>query len=236
MDIYQRFQKVYDSYYLSPDGKKKLLKGEVRIEKALINRSLDKALGLNLIAKLPEKNNREVEKKFYQPLKKIIPGQCFYPLSDLHVTFLDILPHRDNFEISDRELKEYIRVFDDFFADISPFEVEFIGTSATAMGVSLRGFPVRNKLNELRNQLRKKMVEAGLRNEEEMKYRLESAHVTCARFIKPITPAIGKKLVDFIEESMDRLFTRAKFSSVLLNISGRFDKTEKIQIIKEYRF
>ena len=236
MDVYQQLQKAYDSFYLGPDGKDKLLKGKVRIEKALIDRSLDTALGLNLIAKLPKENSQEVEEKFYQPLKKIIPHQYFYPLSDLHITFLDILPHRENFKINDKELEQYLRVFDDFFAGMSSFEVEFTGVLATAMGVGLRGFPVKNKLNDLRGQLRNKIVDAGLRNEEERKYRLESAHISCVRFIKLITPAVGKKLVEFIEQNEETMFTKAKFSLVLLNISGRFDKTEKIQIIKEYRF
>lgn len=236
MDVYQQLRKNYDSFYLGPDGKDKLLKGKVHVEKALIDRNLDKASGLNLIAKLPEKNGQEVEGKVYQPLKKIIPGQYFYPLSDLHITFLDVLPHRDNFKIADEELKRYSDVLDEFFSNIKPFEVEFVGVMAAKIGVGLQGYPIENKLNDLRNKLRNKLVDVGLKNEEERKYKLESTHITCIRFLKPITPEIGKSLVDFIEENRETPITKARFSSVLLNISGRFDKTEKIEIIKEYCF
>jgi 2'-5' RNA ligase len=236
MDVYQQLRENYDSFYLGPEGKERLLKGEVKVEKALVDKSLDKASGLNIIIKLPEKNGREIEEKVYQPLKKIIPGQYYYPLSDFHITFLDILPHRDDFEIGEEELKRYAGVLDEFFSGIEPFEIEFIGVFGARIGIGVMGFPVENKLNDYRNQLRNKLVDAGLRNEEERKYRLESAHMSCIRFIKPITPAIGKQLVDFIDQNRQTPITRVKFTSALLNISGRFDKTDKIKVIKEYHF
>lgn len=234
MDIYKKLLENYNSFYLGPQGKEKVLKGEVKVEKALINKKLDKATGLNLIVKLPRKNVLDIQNKVYKPLKDVIPGQYYYPLSDLHITFLDILPHRDDFKISKQELNKYLSVLDDFFAKATCFEVEFIGVFAAKIGVGVMGFPVDNKLNVVRNQLRNRLVDAGLRNEEDRKYVLESAHIMCIRFIKKISPNVGKRLIDFVEKNRETQISRVKFSSVLFNISGRFDKKKKIKVIKEY--
>lgn len=175
-------------------GRSAISGGSEEIDGHLHQLQADSRRGLTLLGHLPAHVCRNIEFAL-QELKQVEPQQYYYPANDMHITVMDILACRPQFELSDGEFNRYRD------------EVARVAKTVPAIHWRMRGLMVSPgavmvkedygpELEELRQKLRQTLPEVGLRLAE--RYPTFSGHVTVARFSSQLTAR--ERFLDIIRQ------------------------------------
>lgn len=194
----------------------------------LIDDVNDNRFGLILNARPTQeiKNNVEVIQRRF---KAIDPTQYYYPPDDLHFTVIAIISCKPAFTISGLDIDSYKQIIQDALWSIDPFEINCSGVTAFSGGIMVQGFPSEDKLNLLRDSLRRKFNASSLFHTIDSRYRIQTAHSTIIRFRNPVqniqllrqlllenrTMLFGNFVVEEIELVYSDWYQRKKNSTVL---------------------
>ena len=150
----------------------------------------------------------------------------FYPISDFHITVIDILKGEIGRKIPDN-INEYIKCFNDCAKKIKPFEIEFEGLTASDNAVLVKGF-YDNELQKFRELLRESLNKNNLKLEE--RYKTISSHITIARFKEKLKN--HDKFISFIENENKNYFGKMKVNYFELCFHNWYDtKKQTIETI-----
>jgi len=141
----------------------------------------DRRRGLTLIIR-PPLNVRQCVAAFIDSLRVLEPEQHYYIPTELHLTVLSLFTATDQPEPFLARRKNYVAAVAAALRGIAPFPVEFVGVTASSSAIMIQGFAEGDALNTLRNILRHQLQVHDLGHELDGRYRLETAHVTIARF------------------------------------------------------
>lgn len=150
-----------------------------------LDSSMDKRYGITLVIR-PSEQVKENILKIQNEIKKLTKDQYFYPLEDLHITLLPIISCEENFSLDHINIGLYIKLIENALNDFKRFKIEFKGITASASCLMIKGFPVDNSLENIRDSLRKSFKKSDLYNSIDKRYILKSAHITFLRFKNPI--------------------------------------------------
>ncbi|HWH72157.1 MAG TPA: 2'-5' RNA ligase family protein [Candidatus Sulfotelmatobacter sp.] len=155
--------------------------GKVEIDAILASGQADRRRGLTVIAR-PSPEVQERVMGFLEALRRIDPEQYYYEPSELHVTFLSLFTATVEHERFFARREAYLSAVDAALSQVPAFKIEFTGVTVSRGAVMIQGYPQNGILNTARDRLRAELRQRGLVEGLDGRYRLETAHMTAARF------------------------------------------------------
>jgi 2'-5' RNA ligase len=191
----------------------------------------DNRFGLILNVRPTEAVTGKVE-EFQARYDAIDPGQYHYPPNDLHITVIAIVSCIPGFTISEVNIEVYKQVIRDAFSTIKPFEINCLGVTAFAGGIMMQGFPSRDKLNQLRDNVRKKFNASGLFHSIDSRYSIQTAHSTIIRFKKPLQNI--RLLPQFLQENREICFGNFTVNEIELVFSDWYHREKNTIVLEKF--
>ena len=148
---------------------------------SLINSLCDKRLGITLIIR-PSQQVKSNIQTFLKALKEFDSSQYFYPNSDIHITIMSIISCYDGFNLNKICISDYVNLVKKSLQNIEAFNLHFKGVTASKAGIMIQGFPEKEILNNLRDQLRNNFKNSSLEQSLDKRYSIQTAHATVVRF------------------------------------------------------
>lgn len=166
---------------INNNGISKIKNKEEKIDEYL-NHMEDRRMGLALLIRPSIQIQRKIA-KVEQVLKQVEPNQYFYENYQHHVTLLDFITARQDFKYSKKQIEIYSTLVEDVLKNIKKFKIHCKGLVVSNDAILVKGF-YENIMNQIRENLRKKIKENNLKNDE--RYKTMSSHITIARFKEPL--------------------------------------------------
>ncbi|MFH0859329.1 MAG: hypothetical protein V1868_01805 [Patescibacteria group bacterium] len=185
------------------EGKNTILTKGVNIVPGLLPVKEDKRRGLGLFfwqSKIKDKTQN-----ILQLLQSEFPDElAIYGLpkspAQQHITFLELIATQPDYESTYQHLEpKYLEIAQEVLKQASPIKAEFRGVIANQDTIVIKGFPINDDYNNIREELRSKIAEVGLPPLKRRKVKI--FHTTIARFLKPIKEA--EKFVKLIDSLKD---------------------------------
>ncbi len=201
VDMSEKFDAIYKMLWdssISP-----VSRGDIEIDRYISEPETDQRRGLTLVFR-PPVALKQVILTFLDDMRRVEPGQYYYPESDLHFTVLSlftaIVDHQREYD----RLEEYQTAVKNTLADIPPFEFRVSGLTVSKSAVMLCGYPRPDHLNVIRNTLRQNLIRGGLSQGLDKRYVLTAAHTTVMRFSRPLVNPAG--LAEFLQKNKQKPF------------------------------
>ena len=176
-------RQIYDQLWA--DASVRLAAGAVAIDRHLAEREADRRRGITLIARPgPAAGARIAE--LIGELRAQEPEQHFYRPDELHVTVMTLVSASETFDLSHTPLAAYKAILAGLFARSCPFRINFRSVTASPGAVLVQGFVAGDRLNQLREEIRRELERAGLGESLDARYRIVTAHATIMRFRAPL--------------------------------------------------
>ncbi len=207
------------------------LNGVVEVDH-MIGSTTDTRYGMTLIVRPSEDVRRKVEDIVGQ-LLALEPDQYAYPTSDLHLTVMSILSCSPGFTIDSIRSEDYIRIIESACEELPSIDIHFRGLTASPAGILIQGFPENETLNVLRNRLRSEIKASGLRQTIDIRYTLQTAHMTVIRFRKPLRHA--NTFVETIAKWRNVDFGRCEIPKLSLVGNNWYMQTHSLQELHKFR-
>lgn len=137
--------------------------------------------GITLLLRPCDKVKKKIS-DFLQEVRSIEPYQYYYPLSDIHITVMSIIPCCAGFKLEDINVPNYLKVVQESFETLKKDYIRFKGITASPSCIMIKGFPENNQLNQLRDNLRKNFSRSNLQSALDKRYEIQAAHATVIRF------------------------------------------------------
>jgi 2'-5' RNA ligase len=229
-NVCRRLRERYDQMWSAAIGK--LLAGEVKADPVLTARAPDRRRGLTVIAR-PSPEARHKVMAFLGQLRGLEPDQHYYIASALHVTVLSLFTATIEHDRFFARGREYVTAVDSALRNVPPMRVEFAGVTASPGAIMIQGFLENEALNEVRDALRRELTVRGLAEGVDGRYRLETAHMTVARFRAPLRD--GERFASALEAVRHRRFGAMNIRSVSIVKSGWYMTSKVTRTVKRYR-
>ncbi len=182
-DSRRRLQKRYDELWSAAIGK--IRTDKIESDRVLAGGLVDRRRGLTLIAR-PSVEVRKRVATFLRELRRLEPEQYYYARTDLHLTILSPFTATTAHKGFFAHTKKYLAAVESALQKAGPMRIEFTGVTASPGAIMIQGFPESDALNDLRDNLRQQLRVRGLTKGLDVRYRLETAHMTVARFRAPL--------------------------------------------------
>ena len=115
---------------------------------------------------------------------------------------------------------------------IAPFEIDFLGLTASPSCILVQGFPNGNQLTLLRNELREKFKDSGLQHSIDKRYQLQTAHMTAIRFKESFENA--ERFISKITELKESYFGSCIIDQIELVGNDWYQQKEKVISIAKF--
>jgi 2'-5' RNA ligase len=225
-----RLRELYDRLWSEAIGA--IRAGGVETDPVLAAGMPDRRRGLTLIARPSPLVRRRVA-AFLDGLREIEPEQHYYALSELHVTVLSLFTATVDHAPLLARTARYVSAVDAAMRDAASIRIEFAGVTATPGAILVQGFFENHALDDLRDSLRRQLRASGLAGGVDRRYRLETAHITVARFRARLRD--GERLAARIERARHRPFGATTVRSVSLVETDWYMTRQTARTVKRYR-
>ena len=227
---WERLRKRYDQLWSGAIGR--IRAGEIQIDPVLQARTPDRRRGLTLIGR-PSPGVRQSVSAFLRELRRLEPDQYYYTASEFHITVLSLFTATVDFKpfFARREL--YVAAVDAALRDVLPIPITFEGVTASRGTVMIQGFFEGDKLNELRNALRRWLRLGGLAKGLDQRYRLQTAHMTTVRFRAALRDS--PRFATALENVHGRFFGTTTLRDFYLAESDWYMSRHATKVLKRYR-
>lgn len=203
-------------------------RGEFRLDPQIDNKS-DTRYGLTLLAR-PSVEIRHSIAEVLEDIKAAAPAQYYYPPSDMHITVLSIISCRPGFSLDEISPEKYADAINTALQSVRPFNISFRGLTASSSALMICGYPERNVLNEIRDQLREGFKKTSLHHTIDKRYPIHTAHSTVIRFRKKLSsPEIFLQKIQQLKNTYFGTFTIEAFELVGNDWYQRKEKVKQIQ-------
>lgn len=225
-----RLRNSYDRLWSQTVGK--IRTGNLELDWVLAVRGPDRRRGLTLIGRPGAEVRRHVA-VFLSELRELEPDQYYYHTTEFHLTVLSLftatLEHGPHFAKTER----YVSAVDSALRQAAPIRIEFEGITASAGALMIQGFLENDELNDLRDNLRRQLRVRRLAAGLDQRYRLETAHMTVARFRAPLRDS--ERFADALERARDRPFGDARIAGLSLVKHDWYMSRRTTETLKRYR-
>jgi 2'-5' RNA ligase len=177
--------------------------GNVGIDLVLARGEEDRRRGMTLLF-WPAPEVQQRVGAFLDELREVDSDQRYYEAGEMHVTFLSLFTATVEHEALFARTPEYVAAVGSWVRGLAPFSVSFAGVTASPGAVMVQGFLDAQVLNEGRDELRRVLRARGLGDGVDLRYRLETAHMTAVRFRAPLRD--GRRLARILERGRDLEF------------------------------
>lgn len=224
--------KFYNKLWL--DAAEKIADNQYQLD-PLIYSSKDTRRGISVLSYLKQDNSSVSRNivEFIRRLALLEPRQYFYPESEFHLTILSVIHCQKNFLLSDIDIPDYTRVFEQAMKDIGPIKINFRGVTASPNCIMVQGYPVNEQLETLREQLRSSFASSSLYTVMDHRYKLITAHSTIARFHMPLRDS--QKLLEFLSEYRSYDFGTLELNDINLIFNNWYQNLSETRFLARYK-
>lgn len=223
-------QAVYD--HLWNEASALFAQGQVKIDPYLLNRESDIRRGMTLVIR-PSSAVIARLVDLLDRLREIVPGQHFYRPDELHLTLLALNNAVPDFDLDAVPLATYRAILDDLLPRVPPFELRFMGVSASPETVFACGHSPDNAINALRDTLRERLAAAGLGETLDRRYRIVTAHSTMLRFCAP--PENLPRLVEFLASVRQHDFGAFEVREITWVTNDWYMSYDRVRVLGQWR-
>lgn len=198
----------------------------------LIDSPLDNRFGITLLIR-PSKDVNDAVQDFLASVKSIEPEHYFYPNPDIHVTVMPIISCYEGFQLRQINPQDYNDLLKGCLEGLPPFSIEFRGVTASPSCIMIKGFPLDDTLEEIRNRLRIAFKDSPLEQSLDKRYPLQTAHATVIRFKQPVQnqPAVLEQL----DQCRDFYFGRFEVKELELVFNDWYQREDKVRKLFGFR-
>jgi 2'-5' RNA ligase len=225
-----QLRRIYDRMWSA--AIKKIRAGKIKIDPILAARLPDRRRGLTLMVR-PSRDARRRVMKFLRELRRLESDQHYYAPAELHLTILSPFTTTLNHQPFFARLKKYISAVDAALLRAGPMRIEFAGVTTSSGAILIQGFFADNALNNLRDELRRELRARGLTAGLDTRYRLETAHLTVARFRAPLRDP--KKFAAALKRARHRSFGSTTIRRPALVKTDWYMSRKTLETVKDYR-
>ena len=220
----------YDRLWSQAIGK--IRAGETELDPVLQARTPDRRHGLTVIAR-PSPRVRQSVSAFLGELRRLEPDQYYYTASEFHLTVLSLFTAAVDFEPLFAQYERYVAAVEAALTNVEPIPITFEGFTASPGTVMIQGFFEADKLNDLRNGLRRQLQLRGLEKGIDQRYRLQTAHMTVVRFRAPLSES--ERFATTLANARGRLFGATKLRELILVENDWYMSRHATKSLKHYR-
>ena len=194
-----------------------------------LNGRKDTRRGITLLAR-PNIETRQNIIQFLNEFAALEPEQYCHPESDLHMTIMSIVACREGYILTDEQ--QYCAAIASILTDVSAFDVEFSGITASPNCVLIQGFTFDNSLQQLRNSIRQEFSHNTLEHTMDTRYTIKTAHSSVVRY--RTAPASRIKLIDFLQSNKQRFFGKCKITELELVLNDWYQRQMNTRVLARY--
>lgn len=205
--------------------------GQLELDPVLMAGETDYRRGLTVITRPSPAVRRRVA-LFIRQLQELEPDQYYYAPSELHLTILSLFTATVDHEPFFAQKDRYVRAVDAALRHVAPFRIDFEGVTVSPSTVMIQGFFDTGGLNDLRDALRGQLRRRGLARELDRRYRLETAHMTVARFRAPLRDS--ERFVGALEQARRRSFGPLRITTLSLVRNDWYMTQRATEIVSRY--
>lgn len=198
----------------------------------LIDSPLDHRYGITLLIR-PRKEVNDAVQNFLSLVKMIEPEHYFYPNPDIHVTVMPIISCYEGFQLRQINPQEYIDLLKSCLEGLPPFSIEFRGVTASPSCILIKGFPLDDTLESIRNRLRTAFKDSQLEQSLDKRYALQTAHSTVIRFKQPVRNQTA--VLEQLDQFRDFYFGQFEVRELELVFNDWYQREEKVQRLYTFR-
>jgi 2'-5' RNA ligase len=206
--------------------------GAPQIDTNLSDKANDLRRGVTL-AFLPSAVVRTNVENFLGQLGEIAPAQHLYRPEELHVTVLSIISGSEFWRKEIRTLATCRPIITEVLSRQNSFRVSFRGVTASPSTVMIKGFPLNDALEKMREELRAAFARNGLGDQLDRRYRINSTHMTVMRFRR--ADADWKRLATFLAKNRDTDCGEMEVSRIQLIWGDWYASANIARTLQEYR-
>jgi 2'-5' RNA ligase len=187
--------------------------------------------GLTLLLR-PNVRIRQAFDTFIQKVKQVDPDQYFYPPSDIHVTLMPVISCYSGFSMEKLDLVKYDRYIQNALKGVGNIGLRFEGVFASPACLIIKGYPLNEQLDRLRQQLRDVFSRSDVEQSLDKRYKLVTAHSSVVRFRKPTK--VPDRILELLAlfESYD--FGQQYFDEVELVYNDWYQRQSLVKTIYTY--
>ena len=197
----------------------------------LIDSAQDNRRGLTLLARPPAPITQAIAALLAE-LRRAEPTQYYYPATDLHLTILSVISCHPGFTLAAVDAASYRRVVRAALQATPPFTIELAGLTASPGGILVQGFPPDDSLETLRATTRALFQQSGLPQSIDRRYRLQTAHLTIARF--RTRPLDYQALIDFVNKYQNQFIGSFEVTSLELVFNDWYQRAANTVLLESY--
>jgi 2'-5' RNA ligase len=198
---------------------------------AELNNPNDRRRGLTLLLR-PNPEIVEALNEFISEGRALLPGQYFYPPSDLHLTIMPIISCYEGFSLEKLDLSVYDQLIVNSLKGIRKMEIEFEGVFVSPSCLMVKGFPLNEYLMHFRQNLRKSFATSNVEQSLDKRYKLVAAHSTLIRFVKPIEDK--EKVYSLLEAYKNFNFGTQYFDQVFFVYNDWYQRKSIVKTLYTY--
>ena len=205
--------------------------GTVGTDPHLDDRASDLRRGLTLVLRPAPPMRAQIAALIAQ-LDAIAPGQHVYRPDELHVTVLSLISASEVVRLAAISLDAYRALLNDLCARERPLSVHFMGVGASPDSIFVCGQTGGDALNALRDRLRARLVQAGLADGMERRYRSVTNHATILRYRTP--PPDLPRLAAFLAAQRARDLGSFQVDTLELTFNDWYMSHDRVQVLGRF--
>jgi len=222
-------QDQYDEMFQAADAA--LSGGTPGLDPYLLDRAGDRRRGATLLIR-PSAAVAAAVAEVLAELHHLEPDQYYYAPDELHVTVLSLFTGTTEPEPYLAQLPLYRRAIDEVLAAAPPFTLDFDGLTASPAAVLVQGYPAGPELEHLRASLRAAIQAVGLGHNLDRRYRITTAHMTAARFYRPLRDS--RALAAALHSLRHRPFGPSSVDAIHLVENDWYMSRDRVHLLHTY--
>jgi 2'-5' RNA ligase len=207
-------------------------RNDLELDHHLPNKDQDLRRGLTLAFR-PSQTVQDSIGKFLHELKAAASGQYFYRPEEFHVTVLAIIPGSESWQDRIHHLPAYQTIIDEVLKRHRKFSVKFQGLTASRGAVMIQGFPGNDTLTQIRDELRESLRQNQLGEQLDVRYKINSAHITVTRFCDANTD--WKRVLELLKANRTTDFGETCAENIELIFGDWYASAKTARTLQEYK-
>lgn len=205
--------------------------GRVEIDANLLSKRGDLRRGMTLVIRPHQRVVRQIS-LLLSELAAVEPNQYFYGSSEFHITLLSLFTATENYQPYYDKQSSYLRAVDKVLSQARPFTIRFDGITASPGAIMVQGFPEDDALNQLRDCLRRELINEQLGGGLDRRYKIKTAHITVFRFQSQ--PKDTKQFLRILNKFRLYDFGTIKVESIQMVKNDWYMSEKEVNVVEEW--
>ncbi len=209
-----------------------LQRNDLELDPHLPDKARDLRRGLSMALR-PSSAVQASISTFLGKMKEVVPGQYFYRPEEFHVTVLSVISGSESWQDQIHHLPAHQAIIEQVIKRHRTFSIAFRGVTASRAAVMIQGFPTDDTLMQIRDDLRETLRLHKLAGQLDVRYKINSAHITVMRFCHAATDV--KRLLDLLKDNRTTDFGETSATNLELILGDWYASADTAQTLSRYQ-